>query len=87
MCMRWNWLAAPAQPTELLVVPLSSEAAELTIEQGWFAPRYGERHAAPRLRVNQQGTSSWYSTLLIPSGRNGRYRLCLRRQPNPRPVW
>ncbi len=51
---------------ELLVVPLSSDAAELTIEQGWFAPRYGERHAAPRLRIGQQATTGWFSTLLIP---------------------
>jgi Heparinase II/III-like protein len=51
---------------KLLVVPLSSGAAELTIEQGWFAPRYGERHAAPRLRIGQQATTGWFSTLLMP---------------------
>jgi hypothetical protein len=51
---------------EILVVPLSSEAAQLSVEQGCFAPRYGERHPAPRLRISQRATNGWFSTLLVP---------------------
>ena len=51
---------------ELLVVPLTSDTARMSVEQGWFAPRYGERHPAPRLRVRQQATSGWFSTLIVP---------------------
>jgi Heparinase II/III-like protein len=50
----------------LLIIPRASETPIMTFEQGWIAPRYGERHAAPRLVCAIKGASAWFATLLVP---------------------
>jgi uncharacterized heparinase superfamily protein len=48
----------------LLLVPIG--ASELMLEQGWVAPSYGKRFAAPRLRCRQSGVGGWFATLMLP---------------------
>ncbi len=50
----------------LLIMPAASHAVKMTFEQGWIAPRYGERHMAPRLVCEMEAADSWFATLLIP---------------------
>lgn len=48
----------------LMLVPIG--ASELMLEQGWVAPTYGQRFAAPRLRCRQSGAGGWFATLMLP---------------------
>jgi Heparinase II/III-like protein len=50
----------------LLMFPLASDVMNMKFEQGWIAPRYGERLAAPRLVCAIEGADAWFATLLIP---------------------
>jgi Heparinase II/III-like protein/Heparinase II/III N-terminus len=50
----------------LLMIPRASAPFEMTLEQGWVAPRYGERHAAPRFAASATAANAWFSTLLLP---------------------
>lgn len=50
----------------LVIAVAASYATSPCIEQGWVAPAYGIRHAAPRLCVSQRAASGWFAALLIP---------------------
>jgi hypothetical protein len=50
----------------LLLIPRASAPTDLTLEQGWVAPRYGERHAAPRFVSSVKAAEAWFATLLLP---------------------
>jgi hypothetical protein len=54
------------QSPNLLMVPLSSHVDTWTFEQGWIAPRYGERLKAPRFVSAMTAANGWYATLLMP---------------------
>jgi uncharacterized heparinase superfamily protein len=50
----------------LLMIPLASGATLWQFEQGWIAPRYGERLAAPRFVSSMDASEGWFATLLLP---------------------
>jgi uncharacterized heparinase superfamily protein len=52
----------------LLIIPLASSTTAISLEQGWIAPRYGEKVAAPRLVSAMEAADGWFATLLIPFG-------------------
>jgi hypothetical protein len=51
---------------DLLIMPRAGPSLDLSFEQGWVSPRYGEKHRAPRLVCGQRGKSIWFATLLLP---------------------
>lgn len=50
----------------MLLVPLASHPSTLALEQGWIAPRYGEKHAAPRIVCSIEAANAWFATLIVP---------------------
>ncbi len=50
----------------LMMLFRASHDFEATTEQGWIAPSYGKKHAAPRIVSKQHASSGWYATLLCP---------------------
>jgi hypothetical protein len=50
----------------LILIPLGSSALQIVIEDGWVAPGYGVKQAAPRVRCHQNTSSGWFATLLVP---------------------
>lgn len=49
----------------LTLLPLAGVAMDIGFEQGWVAPVYGERHAAPRLVCRVRAAEGWFATLLV----------------------
>jgi uncharacterized heparinase superfamily protein len=42
---------------------------EVSVDQGWVAPTYGVKHAAPVVRCRTQASSTWFAALIAPYGR------------------
>jgi Heparinase II/III-like protein len=57
-----RFLLAP----DFMVVPRAGAPLELSLEQAWVSPRYGEKHRAPRLVCAQRDSNGWFATLLVP---------------------
>ncbi len=50
----------------LLLMPRVGSGLNLTLEQGWVSPQYGEKLRAPRLVCAQNESAGWFATLLLP---------------------
>ncbi len=50
----------------LLLIPLCAKPAQLHVEQGWVAPQYGKRLAAPRIVNSASAATCWFATLVMP---------------------
>lgn len=50
----------------LLLMPRAGSGLNLTLEQGWVSPQYGEKLRAPRLVCAQNESAGWFATLLRP---------------------
>jgi Heparinase II/III-like protein/Heparinase II/III N-terminus len=50
----------------LLIMPRAESGLNLSFEQAWVSPRYGEKHCAPRLVCAQSASNGWFATLLLP---------------------
>ncbi|TNE32110.1 MAG: alginate lyase family protein [Alphaproteobacteria bacterium] len=53
---------------DLAMIVASSHNPQIELEQGWVAPTYGMKLAAPRIVAAQTAQSSWFGTLLLPGG-------------------
>ncbi len=63
---RAQWCGSEVSAPDLRMVTLAGEPTICSFEQGWVAPRYGEKHAAPRVVCRQRAANGWFATLLIP---------------------